>query len=125
MKIDRLLSNIISANLDESKLFYTSLFDLKVGYDSEWFVHLISEGNSLELGILAEDHEIVPEKAKGNKSGIYLTFVVKDVGSVFQKVKDLDYEILQAPEDTFYGQKRMLVVSPEGTICDVSAPVSL
>ena len=123
MKINRLLANILSADLEQSKLFYTSMFAFRVDYDSNWFVHLVSEGKDLELGILSENHEIVPQQARGNKSGIYLTFVVDDVSAVYQKAQRLDYEILQAPEETFYGQRRMLLVSPDGTICDVSAPV--
>ena len=125
MKIDRLLTNICSTDLEKSKLFYTSLFSFTVDYQSDWFIHLISQGSELELGILSESHEIVPERVRGTKSGIYLTFVVEDVSSVFQKAQKLSYEILQAPEDTFYGQKRTLIVSPEGTVCDVSAPIQV
>ena len=125
MKIDRLLTNICSTDLEQSRLFYTSLFSFTVDYESDWFIHLISDGRELELGILSESHEIVPERARGTKSGIYLTFVVEDVSPVSQKAQELGYEILQAPEDTFYGQRRMLIVSPEGTICDVSAPIKV
>ncbi len=124
MKIKRLLTNICSQNLEQSKKFYTSLFAFKVDYDSDWFIHLISEGRDLELGIISENHEIVPAQTRGSISGVYLTFVIEDVDSFHQKAKSLGYEILQSPEMTPYGQKRMLLVSPEGTICDVSSPTN-
>jgi len=123
MKIKRLLTNVCSKDLEKSKTFYTSLFAFNVDYDSDWFVHLITEGKELELGIVSEHHEIVPEQAKGKSSGVYITFVVEDVGVLFQKAQELKCEILQVPEVTSYGQKRMLLVAPEGTICDVSSPV--
>ena len=125
MKIDRLLTNIISSDLEQSKSFFMALFAFTVDFDSDWFVHLVSENGNLELGLLLEEHEIVPDRVRGKKSGIYITFVVEDAVSVFRKAQELGYEVLQAPEDTFYGQKRVLIVSPDGTICDVSAPIKM
>ena len=122
MKIDRLLTNVCSQNLEESKLFYTSLFSFKVDYDSDWFVHLISEGRELELGIIGQNHDVVPDKVKGKIVGAYLTFVVENVDECFKQCQELGYEIIQEPENTPYGQKRMLLVAPEGTVCDVSSP---
>lgn len=123
MKIERLLTNVCSQDLEESKQFYTSLFSFRVEYDSDWFVHLMSEGRQLELGIIAQDHDVVPEMARGRIVGAYLTFVVESVDAVFKQCQELGYEILQEPENTPYGQKRMLLVAPEGTVCDVSSPI--
>lgn len=122
MEIKRLLTNICTMNLHETKRFYTSLFSFNIDYDSDWFVHLISEGKELEMGIILEQHQIVPNEAKGRISGMYLTFVVEDVDELFKKAKELGYSIRQPPEITFYGQKRMLLIAPEGTVCDVSSP---
>lgn len=122
MKIDRLLTNVCSENLEESKLFYMSLFSFKVDYDSDWFVHLVSEGRELELGIIAQNHDVVPDEVKGKIVGAYLTFVVENVDKCFNQCHELRYEVIQEPEITPYGQKRMLVVAPEGTVCDISSP---
>ncbi|MEL4898250.1 VOC family protein [Crocosphaera sp. Alani8] len=122
IEINRLLTNICSKNLAESKSFYTSLFDFRIDYDSDWFVHLVSEGRELELGLICESHEVVPGEVKGKPSGVYLTFVVKDVDELSKKTVELGYQIIQSPEITFYGQKRMLIVALEGTVCDVSSP---
>lgn len=99
-----------------------SLFDFRIDYDSDWFVHLVSEGRELELGLISESHEVVPDEVKGKPSGVYLTFVVKDVDEFYQKTLELGYKVIQAPEITLYGQKRMLIVAPEGTVCDISSP---
>lgn len=122
MEIKRLLTNVCSNDLEGSKTFYTNLFSFKVNYDSDWFVHLISDGNELELGIISENHEIVPAKAQGGISGVYLTFVVEDVEAMHQKAIEQGCNILQSPEVTFYGHNRMLLTAPEGTVCDVSSP---
>jgi len=122
MNIERLLTNVCSKDLEKSKEFYVSLFNFNIDYDSDWFVHLRSTGSGLELGIISETSEIVPEQAKGESSGVYLTFVVESVDELFLKAKRLKLNILQAPLTTPYGQKRMIVLAPEGTVCDVSSP---
>ncbi|WP_082338130.1 VOC family protein [Roseivirga seohaensis] len=50
--INRIMTNICSDNLAASRDFYTKLFDFKVDFDSDWFVHLISKNKNLELGIV-------------------------------------------------------------------------
>ena len=64
MEIKRLLTNICSTDLEASKQFYTSLFSFKVGYDSDWFIHLVSEGSELELGIISENMRLYLLKLK-------------------------------------------------------------
>jgi len=66
----------------------------------------------------------VPEASKGSIAGVYLTFVIDDVDGFHQNAVKNGYEVLQAPEITPYGQKRMLLVAPEGTGCDVSSPTN-
>ena len=122
MKIDRLLTNICSNDLSASKAFYTSLFELKVAYDSDWFVQLVSEENGLELGIIQNNHELIPAEFRGSPTGVYLTFVVESADAIYEKAQTLGFDIIQSPEMTFYGQKRLLLKDPSGTLIDVSSP---
>lgn len=85
-------------------------------------MHLTSEGKELELGIISRASEIVPEQARGSCSGVYLTFVVENVDKLYIKAKTLGITIVQQPTQTPYGQKRMILIAPEGTVCDVSSP---
>lgn len=57
MEIKRLLTNICSEDLEQSRNFSVSLFDFEISFDSDWFVHLVSKGNQLELGIISEAGE--------------------------------------------------------------------
>ncbi len=121
MGLKRLLPNVCSSDLLASKTFYMTLFDFEAEFDSDWFVQLKQNGSDLELGIIAENHEIVPEAARGNPVGFYLTFVVDNVDDVFERATASAYTVSQSPQPTFYGQKRLLLCAPEGTICDVSS----
>ncbi|MEM7537845.1 MAG: VOC family protein [Chloroflexota bacterium] len=119
--ITRILTNICSSDLSASRQFYTTLFNFEIAYDSDWFVQLNLTDSPLELGIIANDHEIVPEAAQGNPSGLYITFVVDDVETVLNIAKANGFDIVQEPKDTFYGQRRMLLNDPDGVVVDVSS----
>lgn len=122
MQINRLLTNICSADLAASKAFYTSLFEFTLAYDSDWFVQLQAPGTGLEIGLIAKTHDIVPEGVAVEAGGMYLTIVVDDVHTVFARAQESGIAIRQAPELMPYGQKRMLLQSPEGVMIDVSSP---
>ena len=120
--MNRLFANVCSSNLSNAKRFYTELFGFQVKYDSDWFVHLCDPVNSsLELGLIDQNHELVPESARGQSSGIYITLVVNDVDSVYRKAQELKVKIIAPPTPTFYGQKRMLLQDPDGSLLDVSS----
>ncbi|MGD1961761.1 MAG: VOC family protein [Fulvivirga sp.] len=124
MKIlNRMMTNICSKNLDESKVFYTSLFDFSIDYDSDWFIHLISKDKQLELGIINATHEIVPKSTQTRPEGFYITFVVEKADDIFQIAKNEGFDIVSEPTDTFYGQRRLLLRDPNGVIVDVSSPI--
>lgn len=121
--LNRMMTNICSDRLEESKIFYTRLFDFNIDYDSDWFIHLISKDNQLELGIMSSSSEIVPKGLEKRPEGFYITFVVDKADDIFEIAKAENFTIISEPEDTFYGQRRLLLQDPDGTIVDVSSPI--
>ncbi len=121
--INRIMTNICSDNLAESRDFYIKLFDFNVDYDSDWFVHLISKDKKLELGIIDRTNEIVPNDFQNNPQGFYVTFVVDNTDEIFKIAESENFEIISEPKDTFYGQRRLLLKDPNGTLIDVSSPI--
>ncbi len=115
------MPNICSDNLQESKAFYTKLFDFNIGYDSDWFVHLASPDGKLELGIIDRTNNIVPKAVQNNPQGFYLTFVVDDADKLFEIAKAEQFEVVEPPTDTSYGQRRLLLKDPNGTMVDISS----
>ncbi|WP_044239036.1 VOC family protein [Flexithrix dorotheae] len=122
-KLNRIMTNICSRNLAESRDFYTKLFDFNVDYESEWFVHLISEDKKLELGIIDQTNELVPKDYQSNPNGFYITFVVSDADEIFKIALSEHFEIVSEPSNTFYGQRRFLLKDPNGTLIDISSPI--
>ncbi len=118
------MTNICSDNLAASRDFYTKLFDFKVDFDSDWFVHLISKDKNLELGIIDRTNEIVPKDFQNNPQGFYVTFVVDNADEIFRIAESEKFEIISEPKDTFYGQRRLLLKDPNGTLVDISSPIN-
>ena len=118
------MTNICSDNLAASRDFYTKLFDFKVDFDSDWFVHLISKDKNLELGIIDRTNEIVPKDFQNNPQGFYVTFVVENADEIFRIAESEKFEIISEPKDTFYGQRRLLLKDPNGTLVDISSPIN-
>ncbi len=75
----------------------------------------------LELGLLQHDHSIIPKTIRSMPTGVIITFVVEDSDVVHQKAMSMKTEIVEEPTDMPYGQRRLLVKDPEGTILDISA----
>jgi len=123
MGVSRILSNICADDLSATRDFYIDLLGLEVTYDSAWYVLLRSPTHpTLELGIIARDHELVPAGYRHAPTGMYLTFVVDDVDATHEKAIASEMDLIQGPVDEFYGQRRFLVRDPAGTLVDVSSP---
>ena len=117
------MTNICSDNLEKSREFYTKLFDFNVDYDSEWFIHLVSKDIKLEIGLIDRTHEIVPKDFQLCPQGFYITFVVDNADELFKIAEVENFEIVEAPKNTFYGQRRLLLKDPDGTLVDISSPI--
>ncbi|MFD3746391.1 VOC family protein [Nocardia sp. NPDC058633] len=124
MTISQSFVNICSDQLSTTRDFYVDLLGFQVSFDSDWFVQLRANDSGATIGIMARNHELVPEQARGAASGSYITIVVDDVESVFARAKDLSVPIAEEPKDLFYGQRRMLVIDPNGVLVDVSSPTA-
>lgn len=123
MKVKRIISNILCADLQKSKEFYCSLFSVKINFESDWFVHLICNETLLEIGLIDKNSDVVPEGYSASPQGAYQTYVVEDVDEVFYKALSDKLEIIEEPITLFYGQRRMILKDPDGALLDVSSPI--
>lgn len=115
--------NICSDNLIESSAFYTRLFDFQIAYESDWFIHLIGKDKQFELGIIDRTSEILPKDYQNLPQGFYVTFVVDNADDIYELAKAANFEVVEKPHNTFYGQRRLLLKDPSGALVDVSSPI--
>ena len=118
----RCFSSTLSTDLPRARDWYISLFGFQVVFDSDWFVHLQDpEHELLEIGLIARDHEIVTDAMAKQPTGGLITLLVDDVDEVHRAATEAGVEILEPPRNLFYGQRRMLILDPDGQIVDVSS----
>ncbi|MBL1419032.1 MAG: hypothetical protein COC24_000830 [Alphaproteobacteria bacterium] len=120
MKINRHMTNICTDNLIASKQFYTQYFDFEVQFDSDWFIQLKSNNIDLEIGLIDKHNALVPTEFQNTPTGFYQTYVVDNVDN-FAAQLAANVTIIQPPEDTQYGQRRILIKAPEGSLIDISS----
>ena len=119
----KILTNICSDDLQQSKEFYVALLGFKVKYDSDWYVQLCSPVNSeIEYGLIQRDHDLLPSEYQQKPNGMYVTFVVSDVDITYKKAIEMNIPIIQAPRNEFYGQRRFLTQDPNGCLIDICSP---
>jgi catechol 2,3-dioxygenase-like lactoylglutathione lyase family enzyme len=125
MTISRMIPNICSDCLPETRDFYVELLGFQVQFESDWYVQVAAPGQPrLELGIMQRDHELVPEPFQTLPAGTFLTVVVDNVDDVYTRAMSYNLSVIQPPCDEFYGQRRMLLTDPNGLLVDVSTPIA-
>ncbi|RKF18750.1 hypothetical protein DBZ36_10160 [Alginatibacterium sediminis] len=119
----KILPNICSSDLQASKRFYVELLNLDVKFESDWYVQLCSAENSeIELGIIDRYHDLVPLEYQQQPTGMYLTFVVNDVNTSFQRAQEMGVPLVSEPRNEFYGQRRFLCKDPDNCLVDICSP---
>ena len=119
----KILTNICAQDLNASKAFFVDLLGFEVKYESDWYVQLCSPLDSdLEFGIIQRDHQLVPLDYQQPPTGMYMTFLVRDVNETYQRALHLGVDIIQEPRDEFYGLRRFLAREPNGCLVDVCSP---
>lgn len=120
--MQRCFTNILSNSVESTAQFYENVLGMTRHFNSDWFViltHTAIEG--LELGVLQRDNDIVPKAIRAAPAGIMITFVVEDCNSIHTEAIKNNVDIIEPPTDMPYGQRRMLLRDPDGTVVDVSS----
>jgi catechol 2,3-dioxygenase-like lactoylglutathione lyase family enzyme len=126
MAVSRAFPNILVDDLTGTRDFYVALLGMQVTFDSDWFTTLSTGGDpASELGIWRRDHELVPTGFHQSPAGLMLSFVVDDVDAVHADALDRGVPVVEPPRDLFYGQRRLLLCDPSGTLVDICTPTAM
>jgi predicted enzyme related to lactoylglutathione lyase len=121
--MNRCFTNLLVDAPDAVARFYEALLGMTRHFDSEWFVLLTHPAiDGLEVGLLDRANPIVPDGDRAAPAGVIVTFVVDDVAAVHAAAQRIGAPIVEPPTDMPYGQRRLLLRDPAGTLVDVSAP---
>ena len=123
--MERCFTNVLSGDVFKTAAFYENLLGMTRHFEADWFIILThADSAGLEFGILKRDHDIVPADIRAAPAGVIVTFVVADCDETYRKAVAAGADIIGPPADMPYGQRRMLLRDPDGTVVDVSAPTA-
>ncbi len=112
MSIRRVVPDITSERMDESRKFYTDFLGFGVAMDMGWIVTLASPDNpTAQITLLS---------ASGSAASIpELSIEVADVDAVYARAKALGLSILYPLTDEPWGVRRFFVTDPNGKVVNV------
>ena len=109
MVIRRIVPNISSDKLDESKEFYMNFLGLTLAMDMKWILTFASDSNpNAQISIVKDD------KSDHSNSNITISIEVSDVDQLYQKAQSLNYEITYEITNEPWGVRRFFVKDPNG-----------
>ncbi len=112
MAIRRIVPNIASNKLDESKAFYTDFLGLRLAMDMGWILTFVSESNPTAQVSVEQNEE-------PDNTNINLSIEVSDIEDLYEKAKSLGYEISYEMTDEPWGVRRFFVKDPNGVTINV------
>ena len=116
MKINRVVPNVSTDRLDESRQFYTTLFGFQIAMDMGWVVTLASPDNPT-----AQINLVRGETASPESPNVTLTVEVGDVDAVHAEASSRGYQIVYPVTDEPWGVRRFHVRDPNGVVINVMA----
>jgi predicted enzyme related to lactoylglutathione lyase len=114
MSIRRIVPNIQTERMDESREFYTEFLGLVVGMDMDWIVTLVSPANAT-----AQVSLIRGPAAAAPQAGLSLSIEVPDVDAAHAKAVARGVPIVYPLTTEPWGVRRFHVTDPNGVVINI------
>jgi catechol 2,3-dioxygenase-like lactoylglutathione lyase family enzyme len=117
----KLNAGFITPKLQETKKFYTTVLQMEVVFENEFYLLLKTAGGTDQLSFLLPNHESQQPLFKPAfvGKGAYLTVEVEKVDEVHDKIKKLNIPIIVSLRDEPWGDRHFAIVDPNGIGVDI------
>jgi predicted enzyme related to lactoylglutathione lyase len=116
MTIKRVVPNITSSRVDQSREFYADFLGFKVAMDMGWILTLVSPDNPTAQVSLLRDTASAPQA-----SPITLSIEVDDVDTIYSKAVARGLQIVYPLTTESWGVRRFHVADPNGVVINIMA----
>jgi lactoylglutathione lyase len=103
---------LLVSDMDKSMKFYRDVLELPVKNTSAEWVEFFSSGTVLAL-------HPSKNKTRTKNSGVLVGFMVSNLESVAQKLKDKNVEFFKKPKEESFG-KHAIIVDPDGHLISIA-----
>jgi catechol 2,3-dioxygenase-like lactoylglutathione lyase family enzyme len=123
MKVTRLLPNICTDRMEETRDFYVDLLGLVVGTAHPgWYIQLVSPTDPrLQIGIVRRDAEFTPEAFQRSARGVIISVQVDDVDAAHAAAVKRGFQIAQGLRTEDFGMRHFMVADPNGVLVNILA----
>jgi catechol 2,3-dioxygenase-like lactoylglutathione lyase family enzyme len=112
MSIKRVVPDILSERIDESRKFYTEFLGFNLAMDMGWVLTFASPSNpTAQITLVRKPEAATPQPS--------LSIEVEDVDAVHAKAVALGLQIVYPITDEPWGVRRFFVADPNGVIINV------
>ena len=123
MNVTRMLPNICTDRMEETRDFYASLLGFVVRFEhAGWYIQLSSSSNpQLQLGIVRRDHKFTPKVFQQPAQGVIISVQVEDVDAAYADAVKRGYPIADELRDEDFGMRHFMVADPNGVLVNILA----
>lgn len=105
-------------------VFYQAHLGFAPVFESDWYVHMRSTAKDhIELAVIADNHETIPEIGRKPTAGLILSFEVKDAAAEYERLRTAGVSIVQPLRDEVFGQRHFIASDPNGVLLDIITPI--
>ena len=122
IEVDAMFPVMVTSDLKAVKLFYEKVFGFSsVFYDSNFYLHLISPNNNIQLGFLLPNLENQPEFLHSImvSKGYVISLEVKDAALAYAEAKQMNLNVIMGIQEEEWHQIHFMIQDPAGFIIDV------
>jgi len=117
ISINRIVPNIFSNDLENSKQFYTNFLEMDLVMDMEWILTFASKENpTSQISIIQFD-----KQGKLDNTATFLSIEVSDIDKLYERAKKQNIEIVYPITEEPWGVKRFFVKEPNGATINLLA----
>jgi catechol 2,3-dioxygenase-like lactoylglutathione lyase family enzyme len=123
LAVTRLLPNICTDKMEETRDFYAGLLGFIVGFEHQgWYVQMASPADPrLQIGIMRRDHEFTPKEFQREAQGVIISVQVEDVDAAYAATLARGFSIAHELRDEGFGMRRFMVADPNGLLVNLFA----
>lgn len=111
---------LMTAHVSRARAFYRELLGLSETFAADWYVSLAADDDAtVQLGIVARDHDSVPDGHRASGAGMLVTVEVDDVDAVHARAAARHLPIHVPLRDEPWGQRHFITEDPDGVLVDV------
>jgi catechol 2,3-dioxygenase-like lactoylglutathione lyase family enzyme len=120
MNVNAVFPVVMTERLAESRDFYAELLGMRLAFESDWYVQLLSPATpAAQLGLVESGHESVPPVFRRAAAGVLVTVEVDDADAVHERAQAAGLPIELSLRDEEWGQRHFITRDPNGLAVDV------